>query len=1257
MSKRRILVLLGLFLLFELLVWAFAYAVLSDTNRILFDTVLTACGMTVLAVYVMIWRAVVRGTWAGPPAPATPVSSPAEPVAAKLTTSSEDDQAMAALIAEANERLSKSPSLASQRLETTVDRLPLYLLLGFDGVGKTSTFVSADISPELLSGKVYRDSAILPTRLCNLWFAGGALVVEPSGRFLSETATRLPWLLNFFSKSGSRSRLRRLLPLREREEQLQGVFLFCDVRDFIGMPDVSRQAALARRFQERLREIGDVYKIDFPVYVIFTNADSLPYFQEYFARLTEREDQQVLGSTLQPIAGSRRPAAEEYADAENKRISVAFNNLYYSLAEKRMIFLEREFDRSQRPMIYEFPRELKKMRAGIVHFLVDVFRPNPLQPGPMLRGFYLTGIRQVASALNHPSQGSRDRESQRLGEATRLFRQEDLQRAAGIGNAEQPRTTPVVPRWSFVSQLFTQSIIRDRGTAGAVYVNRRIQVYRRIGLISVACVALLSCALSLASWLQNRSLLQEVETAMRDCRPLAPEMHGFPTATNLQQIDVLRSRLSTLLHYRQDGAPLSMRFGMYSGNRILPEVHKFYFDRFRNYFLDRVVQSTAAELGTLHSSANPQFSYEAVYNNLKSYRTMTVSAETSCKPDPAFSAWLMDAFRAGHELDAEASSAANRNIAFYVGELSRKDLPFSIEARKQAVDNARDYLNQFGGEQRIYRNIIDGVDKSAGRSARLYDYAPKYAEVLGGPVEVEAAFSVIGRDKVLDRIRNVGAEASGESCVLGTSRLQSAQGMFDKDALQGKLRNLYVGDYIRKWQEFLRSSRVISYRNTPDAAHKLTFLQDTDSPLLGLLFMASENTTFPPTGNSSAPKLAPEVAPRLLDRFSYRFGRAGRAAQAARNLTRDVKLPEKPKELSTDDINRTFQPVHQLFSPDATRDRWTGDRNHPYLMTLTEMQRSLDALAHNSSASTDVGLNTAASKAMDSGLDQVKFLSESFIRNPENIQDSVKRLLSEPFENAHPYIVTDFGKAAAKKLDGGLGPLCSRLTPLLRKFPFNAGSGADATLDEVSAVFAPGTGALWTFFDKNLSTMLVKRGHHYVLRPDATAESKIAPEFLVLFNRLAQITDALYPEGEPLPRMRYKLNPITDANLKGMALNIGGDRMTKSSKVFTWPSATGSQDLVLLAKLGEADVPFASYQGLWSIFRMMNDADVRASGSHIVGLTNISHGSSRPQPVLDKDGNPITVRLEIQEFPGGIETSFDRNFFTQLRCPSRVAEP
>src|SRR5205807_3280594 len=55
--------------------------------------------------------------------------------------------------------------------------------------------------------------------------------------------------------------------------------------------------------------------------------------------------------------------------------------------------LDRENEPANVAGVYEFPRELGKLRKNLNQYLVELCKPSQLSANPYLRGFYFTGIR------------------------------------------------------------------------------------------------------------------------------------------------------------------------------------------------------------------------------------------------------------------------------------------------------------------------------------------------------------------------------------------------------------------------------------------------------------------------------------------------------------------------------------------------------------------------------------------------------------------------------------------------------------------------------------------------------------------------------------------------------------------------------------------------------------------------------------------------------------------------------------------------
>ncbi len=1251
MSKRKLIVIWLLFFLYLALVWIGAKFVVSDENYVLVCAMLSALGLTVLIVYLLVARLTRKLAGGGQAAaPAAPAANEAAAPAAQPTRAAGPDpeiDAVAALISEANTRLAQSPTLASRRIRTQVSALPTYLVVGAEGSGKTTTFLGASLEPELLAGQVYRDSVVLPTKLCNFWYAAEAIFIEPSGGIFNQDPGRWLRLLRHLRPGGGSW----FAALKGKSRSnFRGAILCVDISPFLGIPDAARIGGVARRLQERLRLIGEVFGIHFPVYVLFTKSDSIPYFAEYFGRMAENEDQQILGCTLPLSLQGARPSGEVFAESESSRLAEAFNELYYSLADKRTLFLGREPVAERRVPIYEFPREVKRIRDTLVQFLVDVFRPNPLQPGPLLRGYYFTGTRQVAASAAAPG-GVRDVvRGPSAGEATSLFNLADYQKKVGLAAPEPSGAEPMVTRWSFVSELFHRVILGDRLDAVAGFRHRKLDLYRRIAFGTGAAIGVLLCLMFVRSWYDNRELLHAARQAALAPYSFQPGPMASPTLDDLHAMDGLRSQLETLLDYERNGPPWRLRWFLYSGSTVLPSIQHLYFQRFRQMFFDDVYGKMVTDLQRLPSSSDGSVTYGTVYDTLKAYRMVT---SCKCKPDKAFLAPLMlNDWNLGRNLDQERQGLAFKQMDFYAGELAHEN-PYNVTEKTELVGRARQYLSTFHGIEQVYRGLLQAASQAPAQPARIADLAPNFRQTITGPGEVQAAYTLEGWQTFQKAMHDGGKQSIGEVCVLGAGGAFSSV-MPGNDSAE--LENLYVKDFIAKWEDFTRQTGVQGFANARDAAQKLAMLADNRSPLLAAVFLISKNTNLPAPAASAASNVAvAEKAANSGILSKLGFSKAARAAKGAQKVAGAAE-GTKPPALTAADVVRVFQPARQV-GPPTSADRLIDSPNQAYMSALANMARAMDNMKDQNPSNPDMNLNQAAKQASDAGMDAVRQMAQKFnITGSDGMDTEVQRILESPFRGAMRFVVTDAGKVGRDKAAGAAKSFCAQLAKLQRKFPFDPSSGTDASLDEFSAVFAPQNSA-YSMLVQTLGKSVTKQGRLWVSPPDA--DPQLTQEYLQFLNRIAAISDAFFPaDANGQARLHYGLKIEPNPNTQGITLAADGETAsaTKSAsqaKQFSWPGAS-QQEAHLRVNVG-ASVPYGDYTGVWAIFRLLSNADPRPPGSRTAVLSKVrGQGASQPSQVLDSSNNPIIVKIDITDPPNGIDV-FAPGFFT-LRCPGKVAQ-
>ncbi len=807
-----------------------------------------------------------------------------------------------------------------------IRNLPAIIVLGDRATTKTSVMVNSGLEPELLAGQVYHETAIVPTRAANFWFARKAVFAELGGKLLAEPQS---W----------RSMVRRLAPGTLKSAAAGGqaprAAIICFDCENFAKPGAENLVGGAARFMHtKLNEISESLGISFPVYVLFTKADRLPFFAEYVRNLTNEEAAQVLGATL-PM---RPESGGVYAEEETARLSNAFNQLYFSTAEKRTEFLPREHDQDRLPGAYEFPREFRKIRTAVVNYLVDLCRPSQLRASPFLRGFYFTGVRPII--VNETAQAApvkpQPSSMQAAGSATGVFKVGGPQSAA-------PQAPPVVtgtrkvPQWLFLSHLFNDVILRDDAAMGASGASTKTSKMRRILFAVATGMCLLLAILLLVSYLGNRSLESDAIQAAKNISSAEGAGTELASADSLRKLETLRQSLEQLTVYQREGAPLRLRWGLYAGDAMYPQVRRIYYNKFHQLLLAQTQARMLAYLGRLPAMPDAAYAYGRTYDTLKAYLITTSNHDKSSREflPPVLQSWWTE----GRDVDSERLQLAQKQFDFYARDLKQEN-PFSSENDAPTVDRSRRYLAQFSGTERVYQFMLAEASRR-NPPVNFNQKFPGSADTVENRKDVSGAFTKAGWGFMRDAIKHADQFFGGEKWVLG----DYAPSAVDRGKLETELTGRYTTDYIAAWRAYINNSRVVPYSGLKDAATKLNQISGNQSPLLALFWLASQNTGV------DSPKVA-----------------------------------------------EAFQPVHQVVPPSQT-DRYIGPTNQTYMNSLLQLQNSIEQAAN--APTVDPAMASATLQNANSAKLGTRQVAQAFRIDPEaHLETKVEKLLQDPITNA-----------------------------------------------------------------------------------------------------------------------------------------------------------------------------------------------------------------------------------------------------------------
>ena len=808
--------------------------------------------------------------------------------------------------------------------------LPLVLVLGPEGSTKTTVVVRSGLEPELLAGEATRGDTVAPTRSVNLWYGHGTLLAEAGGNVLT---SRAAW--RRFVRAVRPRSLAAAFAGKAQPPRLAVVCFGCD--ELLKPGGSEAVPAAARVLRERLGDAAADLGVSLPVYALFTKADTIPHFESFVRNFSADEAREPLGAALPPDAGGEGTAAER----ATHRIERAAHELIRALAARRVPVLAREHAAEFKPGAYEFPREMRKLTPLIVEFLRELGRPSELQAGPVLRGFYFTGVQPVIVSDVTPEYvpAPQAHASAVARSATGVFAASQV--AAAVAAAASAPRTRKVPRWDFLPRLFPEVVLADEPAARLTRGGQRVELWRRVSLAGAAVAALVLAIGFTFSYSANRRLQENAANAARGIAAIAPNNVDFPPADALRRLDALRAQLDTLSAYEHEGAPLSLRWGLYRGSSLYPVVRRTYFAAFDHLMFANTRAAMLASIRGLPDAPRGSDDYGESYSLLKAYLVTTTHPEKST--EEFLSPVLMKQWIAGRTLDPERTPLAQRQFDSYAREL-RYANPFADPADQPAVARGRAFLRQFAGSERIYQFMLAEAAKTNSPVHFNRQY-PGSATYIVDPYEVPGAFTKGGYAFMEGAFKTVDRFLQGESWVVG----EDAKPM-DRARLVADLRARYSTDYADHWRRFLRAAVVTRYNSVRDASQKLTVLSGNQSPLLSLFSLASRNTSV----------AAPEIA-------------------------------------------SVFQPVHTVMPP-ADTAKLIGQTNQPYMTALVALQSSLEQAAATAGSAGEAAAGQAAGNAA-AAKTAARTIAASFtIDQQGQVQSTVQKLMEDPISYAEPLL-------------------------------------------------------------------------------------------------------------------------------------------------------------------------------------------------------------------------------------------------------------
>lgn len=1083
--------------------------------------------------------------------------------------------------------------------------LPWYIIIGPPGAGKTTALRNSQI--EFPGTKMDAVEGFGGTKACDWWFAEDAVLIDTAGRYVTQDS-------DSEADSASWTAFLDLLKRGRPNQPINGVVLAFSVEDILNPPPghIEAQAEIVRA---RLAEIHQTLKIDFPVYVMFTKADMIAGFREYFSSLSQSRRRLVWGATFQ----TKDRKAETYTQVVGE-----FDALLQRLSDEIIDRMSEEPDSVSRISIFGLPGQMALMRSGIEEFLRRVFEPSRYKTNALLRGFYFSSGTQEGTPID-----------QVLGAISR--NSEEEAEAGGF----RPAFMSGKGRSYFLHDLLKKVIFAERDwvsfDARAV---RRTKILRGIAIsLILICTFGALGAFGYSYW-QNATLLRQADAgAAAYFRIAQSELNRAviddPDPTPVLE-DLQLMRLVTAGYGDPREPEIWEGFGLGQYKRTHVATSRAYSDALERLLRPRLILYLENELPQLEVEGNTA----AVYRALKVYILLGRQQE-GAPDDAAVQGYFSDVWREefsgiGQQDDRDA---LEEHLAAMLDLDDDRTASMGIDA--EIVRSAREQIVNLPLFEQAYASIKDRaalsgvpdfnlVNRLGGQVADVLqtrDQTDINALIVPGMFTFEGYWGFF-----LDEMANARERLVDDRWVLGE---EADRVDYDRQlsTLEDDLHRLYQEDFKRAWSALLDNLALKPMANDPPNYNALAAAASpTASPILQLVEAVQEETrltrlyeqidSLDPADVASG-NLGGNLGGAMMQRI---YGRSGALQRVVLTYLRDsAKVQERAgNALAEDTQRRQVERITEQF------EDWH------ILLTGTPGQRPIDAIMINLGAVRD---NRRQAARAPTPVDEQMLQSalSALTANNTALPETLGRLLngaeSEFRSVAQDATLTEINRA----LNDNVTQFCNEfIAPL---FPF--GSGRHVSPSVFGQFFGP-SGRMDSFFQTYLAAHVSRTSDGFVPAADSAIADRLSPQLLTAFEQAEQIKIAFFASGSPEPEVGMSVTHVSSSPSVELAiLTINGSTVRTqpggSAVSLVWPGDASGVTLELFPQNEGRNSTLSFTGGRWSIVDLLRQGSARISGN-VVDLT------------LQVGGRTITYKMEFDS----TTTPFLMRELSDFTCPTGI---
>jgi type VI secretion system protein ImpL len=1043
---------------------------------------------------------------------------------------------------------------------STLYERPWFLMCGTPRSGKTSLLRGSGLDFPVRYPSD-RDGALVEGENRTQWFFGNEAVwIDTPGSFM-DNAGREDWQAVVAS-------LRKVRP----DCPVDGVALAVNISEVLGANDLQIKE-LAQRLRGRIDDLIACWGIEFPVYLLFNRSDEIPGFKEYFAEHIVAGGDEVFGATIVQRSGVAFSPRAAFAEE--------FNLLCKSLNDVRIDRLHREPASANKRMICRFVIHFQGFQRKLGVLAAELFKPSSYVGKPIFRGFYFTscGERDVqgktAATMESPSVS-----------ATIVNHPFNPHRAAVDGTSR--REQPVVKkelRSIFVLPIFRGIMVSDKPLVKATRGRSRQQAIRHWSLIGVMALgALFFAAYLLHAYRRVNEFYAETALLLSS---LPPE--NAPLMEQYSALNVMQGVMEKLQKYGTR-VPLGMGIGLYRGDKLLSSLKSGYCNRLRRCMVMPAVKYLEYDIHerTGNFAELSGDDYDKLYRSLKTYLSLSEAARSHPKDiDTAFlRKTIFDAISktllsssGTDRLPVKIETVLQENMGLLLTYLRRGEIPV-VQEDQRLIADARARLRRLPDAASLYQGVISRLAENAPQVTLDELIGRKGQGILSSNKTISALYSQQGWDQSIKPAIKAAAEDPYKvDWVIGLSKNDVPEGVVDKVKLYDEMTAAFCDDFEKQWCGFFGAVDMEPFVDVQQSSRMVQKLVGDQSEIEKLLQAVGMATLIKDEG------LAGKAGGSLLKAVAKIDPDAAKSAGTAA-ATAASKLPFSPGGTPFDKVNAVFDQLRSFSSSSAGGlSGYAGYKEN--CLTLVDKLNTIGPDGDNQALALFTGRDDDPLAAA------WKFTKNTVGVMPDDLSAGLGPLLLKPLERTGTAVSQTLARALnARWQTEVLKPFAGRFSG---RYPFSA-QGEDASWSDVMDYFRPATGTFWGFYDRVLSSYIVKTTSGWMVRQSGGISINFNPELSAALSDADLLRTVFFKPDGTLRALDITITPSASNKNTGI-IEVDGQtvdlpRGGKGARI-SWPfEGAQVRGATLKIQTGKDFPQQISYKGQWGLMKILGAAKV-----------------------------------------------------------------